>query len=199
MPAYLKIENPGVVPPEAITTLGVSMADTSKAPGVIGQFGSGSKNSIALLLRNDLQPIIFAGTLKLEFSTRPQIVTDTQATKHFERVVVKYGGTDPITGSSRSATEDLGFVLDFGKLDWDDISMALREFVSNAIDRSIRETGNWSDVTVEVVDDNQVRAKAGLTRVFIPLTPEVLSLGGLSERTHEAYLRRGKGSRNHYC
>ena len=27
MPAYLKIENPGVVPADAITTLGVSMAD----------------------------------------------------------------------------------------------------------------------------------------------------------------------------
>ena len=174
MPAYLKIENPGVVPAEAITTLGVSMADTAKSPGVIGQFGSGSKHSIALLLRNELQPIIFAGTLKLEFSTRPQVVTDTQATKHFERVMVKYGGTDPVTGSSRSATEDLGFVLDFGRLDWDDVAMALREFVSNAIDRSIRETGNWSDVTVEVVGDNQVRAKAGFTRVFIPLTPEVL-------------------------
>ena len=174
MPAYLKIENPGVVPPEAITTLGVSMADTSKAPGVIGQFGSGSKHSIALLLRNELAPIVYAGTLRLEFSTRPQVVTDTQATKHFERVMVKYGGTDPITGSSRSATEDLGFVLDFGRLDWDDIAMALREFVSNAIDRSLRETGNWNDVSVEVVGENQVRAKAGSTRVFIPLTPEVL-------------------------
>ena len=174
MPAYLKIENPGVVPADAITTLGVSMADTSKTLGVIGQFGSGSKHSIALLLRNELAPIVYAGTLRLEFSTRPQVVSDSQATKHFERVMVKYGGVDPVTGSSRSSTEDLGFVLEFGKLDWDDISMALREFVSNAIDRSIRETGNWSDVSIEVVGDNQVRAKAGSTRVFIPLTPEVL-------------------------
>lgn len=174
MTAYLKIENPGVVPPEAITTLGVSMADTAKTPGVIGQFGSGSKHSIALLLRNEIAPIVYAGTLKLEFSTRPQVVSDTQATKHFERVMVKYGGTDPVTGSSRSATEDLGFVLDFGKLDWDDVAMALREFVSNAIDRSIRETGDWSGVSIEVVGDNQVRAKAGYTRVFVPLTPKVL-------------------------
>jgi hypothetical protein len=174
MQAYLKIENPGVVPPEAITTLGVSLADTAKAPGVIGQFGSGSKHSIALLLRNELAPIVYAGTLRLEFSTRPQVVTDTQATKSFERVMVKYGGVDPVTGSSRSSTEDLGFVLDFGKLDWDDVAMALREFVSNAIDRSIRETGDWSSVSVEVVGENHVRAKAGYTRVFVPLTPEVL-------------------------
>ena len=172
--AYLKIENPGVVPHDAITTLGLSMADSSDNPGIIGQFGSGSKNSLALLLRNELRPIIFAGTLRLEFSTRPQVVTDAQATKRFERVVVKFGGVDSATGSSRSSTEDLGFVLDFGRLDWDDVAMALREFVSNAIDRNIRETGDWSGVTVEVVTEAQVRAKAGFTRVFVPLTPEVL-------------------------
>lgn len=174
MTAYLKIENPGVVPADAITTLGVSMADTSSNTGMIGQFGSGSKHSIALLLRYELQPVVFAGTLRLEFSTRSQVVSDAQATKQFQRVVVKYGGVDPVTGSSRSSTEDLGFVLDFGRLDWDDVAMALREFVSNAIDRSIRETGNWRGVTVEVVGENQVRARAGYTRVFVPLTPDVL-------------------------
>lgn len=173
MTAYLRIENIGVAPADAFTVLGVSMADQSSNAGMIGQFGSGSKHSIALLLRNELQPIVFAGNLKLEFSTRPQVVTDSQATKRFERVVVKYGGTDA-NGVSRSATEDLGFVLDFGRLDWDDVAMGLREFVSNAIDRSIREKGDWSGVTVDVVGESQVRAKAGYTRVFVPLTPEVL-------------------------
>jgi hypothetical protein len=174
MPAFLKIENVGVCPPDAFTVLGVSMADTNNTPGVIGQFGSGSKHSIALLLRNELSPVVFAGTLRMDFSSRPQVVTDGIASKDFGRVVVKYGGTDPVTGSSRSSTEDLGFVLDFGRLDWDDVAMALREFVSNALDRSIREVGNWRGVKVEVVSDAQVRAKAGCTRVFVPLTPEVL-------------------------
>lgn len=173
MTAYLRIENVGVAPADAFTVLGVSMADQSSNAGMIGQFGSGSKHSIALLLRNELQPIVFAGNLKLEFSTRPQVVSDSQATKRFERVVVKYGGTD-LEGVSRSATEDVGFVLEFGRLDWDDVAMGLREFVSNAIDRSIREKGDWSGVTVDVVSESQVRAKSGCTRVFIPLTPEVL-------------------------
>lgn len=173
MTAYLRIENIGVAPADAFTVLGVSMADQSSNAGMIGQFGSGSKHSIALLLRNELQPIVFAGNLKLEFSTRPQVVSDSQATKRFERVVVKYGGTD-FEGVSRSATEDLGFVLEFGRLDWDDIAMGLREFVSNAIDRSIRENGDWSTVVVDVVSESQVRAKAGHTRVFVPLTLEVL-------------------------
>jgi len=174
MPAYLKIENVGVCPPEGFTVLGVSLADTSTHEGVIGTFGSGSKHGVAVLLRNDLAPIVFAGTLKMEFSTRPQTVSDNQASKEFGRVVVKFGGTDPMTGANRSSTEDLGFVLDYGKHDWQEVDLALREFVSNAIDRSIREKGDWSGVKVEIVDDSQVRAKRDHTRVFVPMNAEVL-------------------------
>src|SRR5690606_21293990 len=120
-------------------------------------------------------PVVFCGTLRLEFLTRPQTVADAKASKDFARVVVKYGGTDPATGASRSATEDLGFVLDYGKQDWNEVALALREFVSNAIDRSIREDGDWRSVKIEIVDENRVRAKSGHTRVFVPLTPEVLA------------------------
>jgi len=114
MPAYLKIENIGLCPPEGFTVLGVSLADTSNREGVIGQFGSGNKHGVAVLLRNELAPTVFAGTLKLEFGTKPQVVGDGLAEKEFARVVVKYGGTDA-NGVSRSSTEDLGFVLDYGK------------------------------------------------------------------------------------
>ena len=175
MTAYLKIENVGTAPVEGFTVFGVSLADTSNNAGVIGQFGSGNKHGVAVLLRNDLSPVVFAGTLKLEFSTRPQVVSDKHATKEFNRVVVKYGGTDPVTGVSRSSTEDLGFVLDYGKQDWSEVALALREFVSNAIDRSIREVGDWSGVKIEIVDEAQVRAKRDHTRVFVPLNAEVLA------------------------
>jgi hypothetical protein len=173
MAAYLKIENIGVAPEEGFTVFGVSLADTSRSNGVIGQFGSGNKHGVAVLLRNELSPVVFAGNLKLEFSTRPQTVSDTQATKEFSRVVVKYGGID-LTGASRSSTEDLGFVLDYGKQDWSEVALALREFVSNAIDRSIREIGDWSSVKIEIVDESQVRAKRDHTRVFVPMNAEVL-------------------------
>ena len=173
MSAYLKIENIGVCPPEGFTVLGVSLADTSNNQGVIGQFGSGNKHGVAVLLRNELNPIVFAGTLKLEFGTKPQTVSDGLATKEFGRVVVKFGGNDA-EGINRSSTEDLGFVLDYGKQDWNEISLALREFVSNAIDRSIRERGDWSGVKIEIVDENQVRAKREHTRVFIPMNADVL-------------------------
>jgi hypothetical protein len=38
MPAYLKIENVGVCPPEGFTVLGVSLAGTSENQGAIGLF-----------------------------------------------------------------------------------------------------------------------------------------------------------------
>src|ERR1019366_5532949 len=148
MSAFLKIENVGVCPAEAFTVLGVSLADKSNHQGVIGTFGSGSKHAIAVLLRNELSPVVFAGTLKMEFSTRPQTVTDGLASKDFGRGVVKNGGTDQTTRATRSSTEDLGFVLDYGRHDWTELALALREFVSNAIDRSFREIGDWSTVRI---------------------------------------------------
>ena len=66
---------------------------------------------------------------------------------------MKYGGTDPATGANKSATDDLGFVMSYGEKDWNDVALALREFVSNAIDRSIREDGDWKGVKVEIVDE----------------------------------------------
>lgn len=174
MAAFLKIENIGTAPAEGFTVLGVSLADTSGNRGVIGQFGSGNKHGVAVLLRHELSPVVFGGPLKMEFFTKPQTVSDTQATKEFARVGVKYGGTDPITGSSKSSTEDLGFVLDYGKQDWNEVALALREFVSNAIDRSIREIGDWSGVKIEIVDETKVRARSGYTRVFVPMNADVL-------------------------
>ena len=117
---------------------------------------------------------MFCGTLRLDFFTKPQTVADSKASKDFARVCVKYGGIDPATGASRSSTEDLGFVMNYGEKDWGEIALALREFISNAIDRSIREHGDWRSVKIEIVAESRVRAKRDHTRVFLPLTPEVL-------------------------
>lgn len=167
MTAFLKIENIGECPSEGFTVLGVSLADTSDNAGVIGQFGSGNKHAVAVLLRNNLSPVVYSGKLRMEFSTKPQTVADGVASKDFGRVTVKYGG-------QRTGTEELGFVMDYGRHDWTDVALALREFVSNAIDRSIRERGDWSGVKIEIVEESQVRARSGYTRVFVPLNPDVL-------------------------
>lgn len=197
---YLKIENPGVADPEAFTLLGASTRN-ERHPQIIGKFGSGSKHAIVVALRHECPPVIFAGTLKMEFSVRTQETTK----KDFNRVVVKYGGKDR-TGAQKSSTDDLGFVLEYGAADWDNVDMALREFISNAIDCSIEEDENafvakyavehrndsdfsdsleaatveyrktargWNKVIIEIVEENQVRAKADCTRVFVPVNDAV--------------------------
>jgi len=184
---YLMIQNRGVCPPQGFTVLGASTtrADESNDPYAIGQFGSGNKHGVILCLRHRLTPIVFCSNLRMEFSTRPEEVNDGIKNTQFARVVVKYSGKDE-SGRSKTGAEDLGYVLDYGRLDWDRVEYGLREFVSNAIDREIRQEKHenpdidvfraapWRNVKVEIVGENQVRAKTGYTRVFIPLTPAVL-------------------------
>lgn len=194
MVAYLKIENPGVACSESFTLLGASTKRNSGNIGTIGKFGSGGKMGVGVLLRHKLSPIVFAGNLKLEFGTRPQTMDTGISSHNFERVFVKFGGKDS-NGVNRSATEDLGFVLDYGATDWLNVDLALREFVSNSIDRAVEEgevkfiaqhedpdletyrktAKDYQNVVVEVVNESQVRAKAGFTRVFIPMNTDVFA------------------------
>jgi hypothetical protein len=209
--AYLKIENPGVAPVESFTLLGASVK--SDNDNTIGKFGSGAKYGVLVCLRNNLNPVVFAGNLRLQFGTVPVKVNNGIKSTEFARVQVKYGGKDR-HGVQKSATEDLGFVLEYGAADWGSIDLALREFVSNAIDRAIEEGENdynhqwqkdhnitdanrtdsgivdtfnadlreyrkaardFTNVKVEIVNESQVRASTGTTRVFIPLNAEVLT------------------------
>ena len=49
--SYLVIQNPGVAPIEGFTLLGVSTTRDCGVEGTIGQFGSGNKHAINVLLR----------------------------------------------------------------------------------------------------------------------------------------------------
>lgn len=175
MAAYLKIENLGVCPVQGFTLLGASITrnESGSNSALIGQFGSGNKHGVATALRHGLPPVVFLDRLKLEFDVRTEVIDDGLSKTNTTRIVVKYGGVDG-SGKSKSSTEDLGFVLEYGASDWPNVSMALREFVSNAIDRQIRQTGDFKGVKVEIVEEGQVRAKAGSTRVFVPLSADVL-------------------------
>ncbi len=163
---YLMIRNPGVADYRGFTLLGVSTTRNAGYAGTIGQFGSGSKLAIALLLRAGIEPVICCGNLTLTFKVKEEIVKG----QVFRRVCVTYSGKD-LDGNSKTATEDLGFTLEWGVQDWKKPSMALREFVSNAIDGSIVAGGSHKAVKFDVVD--KPRAKNGYTAVYLPMTPEV--------------------------
>ena len=168
----LLIQNPGAAPVEGYTLLGVSTTRNCGVAGTIGQFGSGAKHAINTLLRAGLKLLIYCGKTRLEFATRDDTVNDGLVTKPIKRVVCKLGGTS-------SKTLDMGWCLDFGAIDWTDLSMALREFVANAIDRTVRERGDFvpallnEDLRASIVEDGAVRAQDGFTRVYVEVNDDV--------------------------
>ena len=169
---FLMVQNPGVAPVEGFTLLGVSTTRNCGVVGTIGQFGSGAKHAINMLLRAGLKLVIYCGKTRLEFATRKEAICDGLVTKYIERVICKMGGTS-------TRTLETGWCLDFGTIDWTNLSMALREFVANAIDRTVREKTDFlpslqnDDLRVALVEDGAVRARDGYTRVFVEVNPDV--------------------------
>lgn len=169
---YLMIQNAGVAPTEAFTLLGMSMTESSDARALIGQFGSGNKLAINLLLRLGIKAWVYCGKTRLEFFTQSETISDGLDTKEVEHVMCKFSGTS-------SKTINCGWTLDWGKKDWTDPAMALREFISNAIDRTIRSGEGFQqaimdgDLIVASVMETQRRAADGFTRVYVELTEAV--------------------------
>lgn len=171
---YLKISSPGITDHRCLTVLGVttSRGDNKK----IGEFGSGVKNSLALLLRKGTKPVIFSGNLKMEFFSVPEEIQGEM----FNRVKVRYSGP-------KNLTEDLGFTTEWGAIDWDKEQLAFREFVSNAIDSCVDQGFDQSAVRFEVTD--KVRAKAGHTQVYLEYTNEIQNAYG---NLHKIFLHFGR-------
>jgi hypothetical protein len=162
--SYLLVQNKGVAPIEAFTLLGASLSRSDSS--LIGQFGSGAKLAITTLLRKGLKVFVYCGLTRLEFKTKVINIEDGIETQQKRQVYIQCGGD-----SKRKI--DLGWVLDFGALDWQDEDMAIREFVANAIDRTNKEGINVADahtdrdLIVDIVEDEHRKAQAGYTRVFI--------------------------------
>lgn len=163
---YLLIENNGVAPIEGYTVLGLSTTRDDDTPGTIGQFGSGSKHAINVCLRNNLKVWVYCGKTRLEFGTEYEEVNDGLTTKEVWYVVYRKGNND---------WKRTGWVLDFGVLDWCDTGMALRELISNAIDRTLREPGGFAEnhLGIKTVTEKERRAKDGTTRVYVELNEDV--------------------------
>ncbi len=161
MSKFILIENPGIAAPESFTLLGASNKAGTDA---IGQFGSGTKFGVLTCLRKRLDPVVYCGNLKLAFGVR----NTTFDGKEQGQISVKYTGkTEDNKQVNRTAL--LSFVLRYGEIDWkDDVTLALREFVSNALDAV---SGDASRIIVSIVE-GEPRAKAGTTRVYVPLTDD---------------------------
>ena len=116
---FIKISNNGTCPPEAFTLLGVSTARGKSDK--VGQFGSGCKHSVGLCIRKNLHLEIYSGTdLKVTFGAEKRFIGETP----YKQIICYINGTP----------KELGFAAEFGEIDWTCETMAIREFVSNAID-----------------------------------------------------------------
>lgn len=137
---YLMIANQGEVDPRAFTLLGASVKEGDDA---IGMFGSGTKYSLATLVRNGLPPIIFAGEERIEISAK----TTNFRGQSFEVIT--------INGQETSITTETG-------KKWVP-THCVREFWSNAQDEGGAE---WA-ITDEVFGE------PGTTRIFIPINDAI--------------------------
>lgn len=114
-------QNPGLIDLRAITVMGIN-AKVSKNP--IGQFGTGLKYSIAVLLRSNCHISIWRGQEEFQFYTEKE----TFRGKSFDFVYM--------TSNAEEKPTALGFTLELGK-HWEPW-MAIRELESNCRDEGGR-------------------------------------------------------------
>lgn len=175
MGRWLLIENLGVCGTDLMTIVGASTSRSNDE--MLGQFGSGFKYSVALLLRQSIGLRVYVGTNGYEFGVDERSTRDVTGNRFDIREVVM----KQVAGSGRK-TKGMGFDVSFGEIDWQDVGMAAREFISNAADASMALSNNYDKVRVEIVDEPGKWAKEGHTRVYIQATgPIVKYFEGLHE------------------
>lgn len=143
---FLCIENDGVCPIQGIDLLGAS---TARGTEKIGQFGTGLKHGFTLLLRIGWKAFAYFGDNKIEFFSKDEKVGD----KVFSRVYYSVNG-------DKEHAHKLSWCTDFGAIDWTTPEMALREFVSNAIDQN-----GGNACLLNIVDKPE--GKSDKTRIFV--------------------------------
>lgn len=174
---YLMIQNPvrNVPSVELMRMLGASSSRGSA--NKIGQFGSGFPYALAVLARtfDDAdQSLLYGVKICLgkdvyTFDTECHTVKDSSghASQQWEIRMKKQNG----------GSWDLNISVLFGAIDWTSCKLAIREFVSNAID-GVTEYGGTPSKDVVIRTDipsegRMTRAADGFVRVYIPLTSEI--------------------------
>lgn len=144
-------QNPGLIDLRAVAVMGLNAKET-KNP--IGQFGTGLKYSIAVLLRSGCKVSIFQGLQEYYFTTRKEKFRG----KDFDFVFMRRGDQQ---GSAAIFSEKaLGFTLELGK-HWEPW-MAIRELESNCRDENGR---SFSDDYQLAPDITTIRVEGAVAEV----------------------------------
>lgn len=129
-------------------TLGVSTA--TGVEGKIGQFGSGSLMSSLLWMREyGESPVYNINGSRVEFECIPE---RTSTGTKFNRVLQNEGGR----------SQPLSVSLEYGQHDWKDPIMALREWISNALDQG-------TDIVDSLSVVDEITFESDFVEVFIPM------------------------------
>lgn len=115
---YIQIQNPVETPVEFFYILGASTSRGEE--GKIGQFGTGAKHACLTLLREEVDFCVYSGTKKITFQERDLFL----ANKLFHTTICVIDGVE----------KECGFTSEFGAIDWTCPTMAIREFICNAMD-----------------------------------------------------------------
>lgn len=161
---YLLIENLGEADTLALTLMGASTKRDEADK--VGMFGTGWKNAVSILLRNNIGIEMFFGLKRISAKTKPVTFRD----KNFKQIVFDIDGREVETG----------FTTDMG-LRWETAG-ALREIVSNALDEQGGICAAW---------DDELAGITGRTRVFVEMTDDVKKFHALVGK-HFLKLRESK-------
>lgn len=153
---YLLIENQGVSDIDCWIKMGLSSTRENNDGRLIGKFGSGIKHAILTLLRLGEKPIIFLGNKELLAETVEKTTRTLDGPIDYQEVLFHFDGQ----------TYPTGFTCGFGELDWTNRNMAIREFISNAIDASYKTTDSATN-GCNVSYSLETTPKEGVTRVYI--------------------------------
>lgn len=152
MTNYLKIRSVSQTNPIDMFTLGVSTA--RGVEGKIGQFGSGSLMATLLWLRKyGVSPVFILNGTRVEFESRPE---KTSTGGVFHRVYQTIDGVET----------PLSVALEYGEIDWTSETMALREWICNALDQGAAIEDTLSKVSSLDCSPDEVC-------VFVPMCGDV--------------------------
>jgi len=135
-------KNKGEINIRAVTTLGVNVKDTDSP---VGYFGTGLKYSIATLLRNDQEIVIYSGQEKITFKTLSENIRG----KDFNLIEMRIE-----CGGGVTEIEKLGFTTELGR-NWT-LEDAFRELWCNTHDEKSAE-----------VYEGTARQRKGETRIVV--------------------------------
>ncbi len=164
---FLRIENKVKSIPDIDIVCTVGESTSRESDSSIGQFGTGFLYSLALFAREGILgqcKICFGKDVYSPHITKGRKRDSAGNSRDMSKIVLK---------KQNGPSYDLNISTGFGEMDWDDVTMGIRELVSNAFDGALTHDNSYSSVAIARVAENECRAKDGMIRVYIPITPEI--------------------------